>query len=66
MILPARRLRVYSEASDQFKDCDHVMVLLEYDTPEMDYFSDQATPFMHGLLDKYKNNGINLNAFYSD
>jgi len=66
MILPARRLRVYSDATDELAGYDRVMVLLEYDTPEMDYFSDKATDFMHGLMDKYKSNGINLNAFYSD
>lgn len=65
MILPARRLRVYSDGGE-LQGYDRVMVLLEYDTPEMDYFSDNATKFMHELMDKYKSNGINLNAFYSD
>jgi hypothetical protein len=66
MILPARRLRVYSKGDNAFEDCDRVLVLLRYDTPEIDYFSDKAREFMHGLMDKYKSNGINLNALYSD
>jgi len=64
-ILPARRLRVYSDGGE-LEGYDRVFVLLEYDTPEIDYFSDKATEFLHGLMDKYKANGINLNSFYSD
>lgn len=66
MILPAKKLRIHGKGAAELKGYDRVMVLLEYNTPEMDYFSDNATPFLHELMDKYKSNGINLNAFYSD
>lgn len=66
MIFPVRRLRVYSEGGEVLPDLNRVMVVLEYETPEMDYFSDLATPFIHGLMDKYKNAGIQLDEFYSD
>ena len=42
------------------------MVLLEYETPEMDYFSDKAPQFLKELIDKYKKKGVNLTSFYSD
>ena len=66
MIYPVRRLRVYSDGGQKLAGYDRVMVLLEYETPEMDYFSSKAKPFLHELMDKYKNNGINLVSFYSD
>jgi len=45
---------------------NRVMVLLEYETPEMDYFSDHAPLFLQQLIDKYKENNVNLTSFYSD
>ena len=66
MIYPIRNLRVYSDGDKRLKGYDRVMVLLEYETPEMDYFSDNAPQFLNSLLDKYKKNGINLTSFYSD
>jgi len=62
----ARRIEVYSNGSDELEGYDHVMVLLEYEVPEMDYFSPEAKPFLEKLLRKYKDKGINLQHFYSD
>ena len=62
----ARRIEVYSDGSAELKGYDRVMVLLEYDVPEMEYFSPQAAPFLKNLLKKYKDKGINLQHFYSD
>lgn len=42
------------------------MVLLEYESPEMDYFSPQALPFLKFLMKKYYDSGINLVALNSD
>ena len=66
MIFPIRKLRVYREGKHKLKGYNRVMVLLEYETPEMDYFSDLAPLFLQQLIDKYKKNKVNLTAFYSD
>ena len=42
------------------------MVVQAYRTPEMDYLSDRAYPFLEGLLDRYVDGGVKLNALYSD
>lgn len=67
MIFPVQRLRVYSKGGQkELEGMDRVMVLVEYETPEMDYFSPKAEQFLKDLLDKYKKRGIVLNEFYSD
>ncbi len=45
---------------------DRVMVLLEYETNEMDYFNEDAPRFLHELMDKYHEKGVNLTSLYSD
>jgi hypothetical protein len=62
----ARQIEVFSNGSGEFKEYDRVMVLLEYEVPEMEYFSPEALPFLKNLLKKYKDKGINLQHFYSD
>ena len=32
---------------------DRILVVQQYRTPEMDYFSPQARPFLKGLVDRY-------------
>lgn len=59
-----QRIRVYGKGGP--KGYDRVLVVQQYRTPEMDYFSDKALPFLTGLLDKYYDAGVQLNAFYSD
>jgi hypothetical protein len=43
-----------------------VLVVQQYRSPEMDYFSDQALPFLSRLVDKYAAAGVKLNGLYSD
>ncbi|MDO5582126.1 MAG: hypothetical protein Q4G69_13435 [Planctomycetia bacterium] len=43
-----------------------VMAVVSYETPELDYFSPKAKPFLKELVKKYYKAGINLNALYSD
>lgn len=62
----AKRVNVYSDGSDEFKGYDRVLVLLEYEVPEMEYFSPEALPFLKKLLKKYDDNGIKIKHFYSD
>lgn len=45
---------------------DRVMVVVSYRTPEMDYFSPKALPFLEELIGKYHDASIDLNALYSD
>ena len=67
MIFPVRRLRVYGDGTADIPEgFDRVLVVVEYATPEMDYFSPKAPQFLRDLLDKYKKRGIVLNSFYSD
>lgn len=66
MIFPIRKLRVYRDGKQKPEGYNRVMVLLEYETPEMDYFSDRAPLFLQQLIDKYKENNVNLTSFYSD
>lgn len=66
MEFPVRSLRVYYDGPEQLAGYDRVMVVLEYESPEMDYFSPKAPEFLKGLMDKYHENGINLTSFYSD
>ena len=67
MIFPVKRLRVHcDEAQKELEGFDRVLVVVEYETPEMDYFSPKAGQFLRDLLDKYKKRGIVLNEFYSD
>ncbi len=61
----AVRIRVYGESSEGGPR-DRVLVVQEYRTPEMDYFSGQALPYLKSLGDKYADAGVKLNALYSD
>lgn len=45
---------------------DRVLVVQQYRTPEMDYFSHRALAFLISLIDRYNAAGIKLNALYSD
>lgn len=45
---------------------NRVMAVISYETPEMDYFSPEAAPFLENLVKKYFDAGIRLNALYSD
>ena len=45
---------------------DRVMVMLEYETQEMDYFNDDAPVFLKGLMKKYHDKGVNVTSLYSD
>ena len=61
-----KRVGIYSEGSEELKGYDRVLVLLEYEVPEMEYFSPQALPFLKNMLNKYNDKGIKMQHFYSD
>lgn len=62
----AKRVHVYSDKTDGLKGYDKVLVILEYEVPEMEYFSPEALPFLKTLLKKYQDKGIKIEHFYSD
>lgn len=62
----AKRVSIYAEGSNEHTGFDRVLVLLEYEVPEMEYFSPQAYPFLQNLLQKYADKGIQIDHLYSD
>jgi hypothetical protein len=62
----AKRVSVYSKGSAELKGFDNVMVVLEYEVSEMEYFSEEASSFLKSLLKKYHDKGIKIQHFYSD
>jgi hypothetical protein len=63
---PVQRVNICSEGDYQLKGYDRVFVMLEYETPEMDYFSPEVPGFLNSMLEKYYKTGINLTSLYSD
>ncbi|MBR3928309.1 MAG: hypothetical protein IKJ65_04820 [Clostridia bacterium] len=47
-------------------DKKRVLILLEYATPEQDYFTPDAIDFVKNLMDKYNEMGVQFKGFYSD
>ncbi|MGD8777370.1 MAG: hypothetical protein PVH88_00230 [Ignavibacteria bacterium] len=64
--VPIKRVSVYSNGSEELKGYDRVFVMLEYEVPEMDYFSPEAAPFLKDVMRKYYETGVNLTHLYSD
>ena len=60
-----RLLHVFSD-KPEFPGYDRVMVMLEYETQEMDYFNADAPVFLKSLMKKYYDKKVNLTALYSD
>lgn len=63
--IPQQRLRIYGK-EDGLKGYDNVLVILEYETQEIDYFADDALPFLKRLLKKYHDAGVDLRSLYCD
>jgi hypothetical protein len=64
--LPIQRVNICSEGDHQLQGYDRVFVMLEYETPEMDYFSPEVPGFLNKMLENYHKTGINLISLYSD
>ena len=62
----SKKVRVYADRNEELKGYDRVLVLLVYETPEMDYFDRHSFEFMKGLLKQYFDAGVRINSFYSD
>lgn len=62
----ARRLMVHGNGDPEAGGRDRVLVVVSYATPEMDYFSPRALPFLQGLVEQYHAAGVPLNGLYAD
>jgi hypothetical protein len=62
----AQRIRVYGSEKLAQNGLDHVLVVQQLITPEMDYFSPKALPYLENLVDRYVNAGVKLNGLYAD
>ena len=62
------RIRVHGQGTleEEQKDYDRVLVVQKYHVPEMDYFSENALPYLTNLVDRYVDAGVVFNALYSD
>jgi hypothetical protein len=60
------KIRIYGSGHTDLKAQNRVLVIQQYRTPEMDYFSEKALPYLTGLVDKYAAAGVKLNGLYSD
>jgi len=61
-----RRIRVHGTGRTDVGELDRVLVVQQYRTPEMDYFSDSALPYLKALVGRYLDAGVELSGFYSD
>ena len=62
----ARRLTIRGRGETQVGGLDRVLAVVSYATPEMDYFSPQARPFLEELVRRYHAAGVPLNGLYAD
>lgn len=46
--------------------CSRVLAVIVYEVEEMDYFHEDALPYLMGMLDAHKAAGISYDSFYSD
>ncbi|MDD4190106.1 MAG: hypothetical protein PHI28_02155 [Mangrovibacterium sp.] len=60
-----RLLHVFGD-KPEYLGYGRVMVMLEYETQEMDYFNADAPVFLKSLMKKYQEKGVNLTSLYSD
>jgi hypothetical protein len=61
----AVRVRIHGSGGGA-EGMDRILVVQIYETPEMDYFSDKALPYLTHLVDRYADAGVKFNALYSD
>ncbi len=62
----ARRITVRGRGETGIGPLDRVLVVVAYATPEMDYFSLAAAPFLQDLVRRYHAAGVPLHGLYSD
>ncbi len=63
---PAVRVEVSGQGRTDLTTQNRILVVQEYKTPEMDYFSPTASAFLTDLVDRYAAAGVKVNALYAD
>ncbi|MBL9126268.1 MAG: hypothetical protein JNL97_01415, partial [Verrucomicrobiales bacterium] len=61
-----RRLVVRGSGDAEANPRDRVLVVVAYEVPEMDYFSERALPFLEQLVRRYHEAGVPLHGLYAD
>ena len=61
-----QRLTIRGRGDSDLGPLDRVLVVVSYQTPEMDYFSPKALPFLKDLVERYRQADIPLLGLYSD
>jgi hypothetical protein len=59
-------ITVYGKWDDVLEGYDRCLAVCVYKTPELDYFSSDALPYMKKVIDMHKEAGITYQGFYSD
>ncbi len=62
----AVRVRIHGRGRADLGPLDRVLVVQIYHTPEMDYFSEKALPYLNNLTDKYVDASVKFNGLYAD
>ncbi len=62
----AVRVRIHGTGHTEIGKQNRVLVVQTYRTPEMDYFSKRALPYLRNLIDQYADAGVKLHGLYSD
>jgi len=62
----AERIRVHGRVPTAETGLNRVLIVQQYRTPEMDYFSPRALPFLKDVVDRYAAAGVKLNGLYAD
>jgi len=62
----AERIRVHGCIATTAAGLNRVLAVQQYRTPEMDYFSPRALPFLKDVVDRYAAAGVKLNGLYAD
>ena len=62
----AVRVRVWGRGESEIGPLDRVLVVLVYQTMEMDYLSPSALQFVNSLVQQYHDKGISLAGLYAD
>ncbi|HPO17409.1 MAG TPA: hypothetical protein PLI09_28510 [Candidatus Hydrogenedentes bacterium] len=58
--------RIYGSGHPEAGERNRVLVVQQYKTPEMDYLSENALPYLKKLGDMYAGAGVKLNGLYAD
>ncbi len=60
------RIVVHGKGHTELTRHNRVLVVQQYTTPEMDYFSPNALPYLKALVDKYAKASVKLHGLYAD